>query len=77
MDKDSRKNASGWEIRRQERNSSFIVGSKTYMFQKICGYRKENNKNTKRPNNSYNMFWIVGKEHRRDFHKTWRRGRKI
>jgi hypothetical protein len=49
MDKDVEKNASGWEIGRQEKkNLSFIVGSRAYMFQKICGYREENNKNTKK-----------------------------
>jgi len=48
MDKDAWKNASGWEIGRQKRNLSFIVGSRTYMFQKICGYREENNKTHKK-----------------------------
>jgi hypothetical protein len=33
MDKDVGKDASGWEIGRQERNLSFVVGSGTYMFQ--------------------------------------------
>jgi hypothetical protein len=48
MDKGVGKDASGWEIGRQERNLSFIIGFRAYMFQKICGYRKENNKNTKK-----------------------------
>jgi hypothetical protein len=68
MDKDAGKNTSGWEIRRQERNLSFVIGSRAYMFQEeYVLYREENNKNIKKnkkgPKNSYNTFWIVRKEH--------------
>jgi hypothetical protein len=80
MDKDARNDASGWEIGRQERNLSFVVSSKAYMFQEeYVVIEKKTTKPffLKGPKNSYNMFWIVRKEHRKDFHKPWKRGRKI
>jgi hypothetical protein len=39
--------------------------------------QQKHKKNKKGPKNSYNMFWIVGKEHQGDLHRPWRIGRKI